>query len=130
VKRRAITAAVLAAAIVAACSGPTVPEPTVWFENGTNTPMAVHLNGGWIGTYGPGTASDVHLRGANAPYRVTIHAPSGSSVLELELSAEEVATRAANLVGTGLPCGTLRLSFGLPHEPSLDPVGAGTRPCP
>jgi hypothetical protein len=86
-------------------------------DNMTNTPMAVHIDGVWAGTYAPGTSADVPLVGHGAPpYAITVHSPSGGVLMQLVVSADDYQMAAE---GTGsvsgdteLPCGTVRLSVG------------------
>ena len=107
---------------------------SVHFDNLTNTPMAVHVNGVWAGTYAPGASADVPLGAHGAPpYMVTVHSPSGNSLLQLEVTADDVseAARGGMSAGTtGIPCGEIRISFGRIDQP-LAPVPVDGLPaCP
>ena len=92
--------------------------PSVHVDNMTNTRMEVHVNGASAGTFGPGGSGDVSLGGhGSAPYRVTLHSPSGDNMMEIVLTAEDIK-RIADTGGhlsagtTGIPCGEIRLSMG------------------
>lgn len=107
----------------------------VHFDNQTNTPLAVHVKGVWVGTYAPGASADVPMSGQGAPpYSVTIHTPSGNVLLGFDVTTETI-TAAAEGGGTaagstGLPCGSVRLSIGRIDE-ALAPVAVeGLPACP
>jgi hypothetical protein len=96
--------------------------PAVHIDNMTNTPMAVHVNGVWAGTYAPGASADVPLGAHGAPpYMVTVHSPSGNSLLQLQVTADDVRETAGgggmSAGTTGIPCGELRISFGRIDQP-------------
>lgn len=109
--------------------------PTVHFDNQTNTPLAVHVKGVWVGTYAPGASADVPMGGQGAPpYSVTIHSPSGSVLMDVPVTAEHIDAAAGGggiAVGsTGLPCGAVRLAIGRIDE-ALAPVAVeGLPACP
>ena len=109
--------------------------PAVRFDNLTNTPMAVHVKGVWVGTYAPGASADVPLGGQGAPpYNVTVHAPSGSVLIGFEVTTATIDAAAeggGSAAGaTGLSCGSVRLSIG-PVDELLAPVAVDRLPaCP
>jgi len=101
---------------LAGCSSLPGSGPVVRFDNQTNTPMALHVKGTWVGTYAPGATANVLLAAhGQPPYVVTVQSPGGETLLELEFTAEDIA-RIADGTGaaatTALPCGTVQLSFG------------------
>ena len=109
--------------------------PTAHFENQTNTPMAVFVNGVWAGTYAPGTVGDVPLTGGIAPtFLITIHSPSGALLLRLDVAAAHLESVADGDVGMGgsaeLPCGAVQLSIGRIHDNLPAIAFAGMPACP
>lgn len=91
--------------------------PVVRLDNLTNEPAAVEVNGTWLGTYAPGTSTDISLQGRGAPpYRVGVRLANGQEVISIEVSAEDVSDAADGSAGSAamaeLPCGTVRLSIG------------------
>ena len=68
-----LVAAGLVAVVGAACtSGPTTP---LLLENLTDTPVAVHADGHWVGTYEPGASRSVPLPG-EPPLGIEVMSPS------------------------------------------------------
>lgn len=109
--------------------------PAVHLDNQTNTPLAVHVQGVWVGTYAPGASADVSMGSQGAPpYNVTIHSPSGGLLMVFDVTAEAIKAAADGggiaAGSTGLPCGTVRLAIGRIDEP-LEPVASeGLPACP
>ena len=128
-------AGLLCGLVLASCG--LVPDsgPTVHLDNFTNTPLAVRVKGGWVGTYAPGSSVDVPLAGrGDPPYTVTVHSPSGQILMQLEVSADDLKAAAENRGSIGgsseLACGTVRLSVGGSLDaPTAGPI-AQLPPCP
>lgn len=135
-------AAIVAVVAVLAigCSPSGGPADRIRLTNQTNIAVAVHVNGGWAGTYPPGAVADVPIRGhGGPPFRVEVRSPSGASLAELTISASDVTVVAdgstAMSTGSGVPCGWIELAYG--EVPDQGPVGGGgvapappTGPCP
>jgi hypothetical protein len=109
--------------------------PTVHLDNFTNTPLAVRVKGGWVGTYAPGSSVEVPLAGrGDPPFAVTVHSPSGRILMQLEVSADALEMAADDRGSMGgsadLDCGTIWLSVGQSRDaPPAGPV-AQLPPCP
>jgi hypothetical protein len=108
--------------------------PAVHVDNQTNTPMAVHVNGAWVGTYAPGASSDVPMGGQGAaPYKFSVHSPSGNSLMDFVVTADDItrATEGGISIGTtGLPCGEVRMAIGPILEPPGPVATEGLPTCP
>ena len=105
------------------------------FENQTNTPLAIHVDGLWAGTYAAGTSAELPLaRHGAPPYLITVKSPSGASLIDFEVTAQDIRAVAD---GTGavsgsraLQCGVVILTVG-----PVEQVGSGVAvgalpPCP
>lgn len=93
------------------------PGAVVRLDNLTNEAAAVEVNGAWLGTYAPGTSTDIPLQGHGAPpYRVSVRLANGQELISMELTADHVRDAADGSGGSAamaeLPCGTVRLSIG------------------
>lgn len=125
-------AAVLAASVaIAGCQAE--PAAHVMLENDTDIPLAVHVNGGWLGTYPAGAVAEVPIRLA-PPYRIEARSDSGAVLSALEVTtddAQRVLAGARSLRATSdTPCGMIRLTFGdVAAEPMPAPKSA-PGPCP
>ncbi len=116
-RRRAGRWVVLLSVLAAGCGLLPGSGPVVRLDNLTNEAAAVEVNGAWLGTYAPGTSTDIPLQGHGAPpYRVGVRLANGQEVISMELSAEDVSDAADGSAGSAgmaeLPCGTVRLSIG------------------
>ena len=132
---RHVLVAVLGSLALASCGLIPGTGPTVHLDNVTNTPLAVHVQGGWVGTYAPGSSVDVRLAGhGDPPYMVTVHSPSGQILLQMEVTAEDLKMAADHRGGSSGSsegeCGTITLSVGQPQDaPPARPI-AQLPPCP
>ena len=119
---------------VAACSFLPSSGPLVHVANVSNTALAVHVNGDWVGTYAPGASGHVSLGGGGGPpYRVTIVSPGGTELAEVAVTAADLEAAAAGdggvRVGADLPCGIVWLSVGIVDAEPVEPVPARLPPC-
>jgi hypothetical protein len=130
-----LAAAGAAALLVAACSVLPISGERVGLGNRTNIPVAVHVNGAWVGTYAPGALTDVAIGGhGGPPYVVEVRSPTGSLLAGITISAADAEAAAAGEMSmgssAGLPCGAIHLSYGgAPEMPQSDPA-AVSGPCP
>ncbi len=121
--------------LVAGCSLLSAPGERVGLGNLTNIPVAVHVNGAWVGTYAPGTVSDVAIGGhGGPPFVIEVRSPTGGVLAGITISAQEAQAAAVGDVSigstVGVPCGTIHLSYGSPAQmPQADPAAAGGH-CP
>jgi hypothetical protein len=119
---------VLAVLIAAGCSFLSNPNERVGLGNRTDIPVAVHVNGAWVGTYAPGALTEVAIGGhGGPPYVVEVRSPTGNLLASITISAQEAQEAAAGemSMGTtaGLPCGAIHLTYGSPAEmPQADPA--------
>ena len=73
-------ALLLYAMTLAGCALPMGGEVRVHIENQTDAPVAVYVNGGWVGTYPAGTATSAPVAGhGGPPYTVAAEIPAGPS---------------------------------------------------
>jgi hypothetical protein len=128
---RAGLALLAALSLLAGCSR-TLPQVQV--ENGTDIPLAVHVNGEWLGTYPAGAVADVAIRAAGPPWSIDVRSGSGATLTSLAISADDLqrvdaGTRSLQATAD-TPCGTIRLTFG---DAAIEPLPFSTSPpgpCP
>ena len=110
--------------------------PSIHVDNMTNTRMEVFINGAPAGTVGEGGSTDVSLGSRGTPpYRVSVRTPSGDSLMDITVTAEEIQRVAeGGFIGggtTGIPCGEIRVSIGRKDAPAPPPAGVDQMPaCP
>jgi hypothetical protein len=110
--------------------------PALHVENMTNTRMTVYVNGASAGDIGAGGSTDVSLGShGKPPYRISIQSPSGNSLMDITITAEEIqrVAEAGHIGGgtTGIPCGQIRVSMGRNNDPAPAPAGVDQMPaCP
>lgn len=122
----------LAALLLLAGCSRTVPQ--VQLENGTGIPLAVHVNGSWLGTYPAGAVVDVPIGADGPPWSIDVKSGSGAVLGTLEISADDMqradaGTRSLRAT-TDTPCGVFRLTFG---DAAVEPMPVSTAlpgPCP
>jgi hypothetical protein len=95
-------------------------------ENLTDTALAIHVNGTWVGTYPAGAVRDVPVA-AEMPAGIEVVTPSGAVLVEW--SFDERAASSGDVSVSEVPCGTIRLSVGPAELPALDPPPP-LGPCP
>jgi hypothetical protein len=121
--------------LIAACALLPASGDRIGLGNRTNIPVAVHVNGAWVGTYAPGAFTDVAIGGhGGPPYVVEVRSPTGGLLAGITISAQEAHDGAAGNMTMGstavLSCGAINLSYGSPAEmPQVDPAQI-TGPCP
>ena len=125
----------LALAAIGVLASGCASGPALHVDNLTNTRMEVYVNSDSAGNIGPGGSTDVSLGShGKPPYRVSIQSPSGNSLMDITVTAEEIQRVAeGGHVGggtTGIPCGEIRVSMG-PVDSAPDLVGVDQMPaCP
>lgn len=138
---RFAAAAMPALLLLAGCTLAMDPADRIGLVNGTDTPVAVHVNGGWAGTYPPGAVANVSIRGhGGPPFRIEVRSPSGAMLSGVTISAQDAAGVAEGSssmsVGGAVPCGWIELSYGESADPVAPPVqprvppAPATGPCP
>jgi hypothetical protein len=113
----------LASVSVACAPGETT---TVVLENSTDVPVAIHVDGSWVGTYPAATARDIQVAG-QPPHTVEVFTPSGARLAAWTYTSE--LARDGGMSTSEVPCGIIRLSVGRIELPALGPV-TPTGPCP
>ena len=108
--------------------------PVVRLDNLIDEAAAVEVNGAWVGTYAPGTSTDIPLQGRGAPpYLVIVRLANGQELISMELTAEDVRDAADRSGGSSamidLPCGTVRLSIGRVDQALPTAANAELAPC-
>lgn len=129
--------ALLVGLALAACAVSVSPADRIALENRTDTPVAVHVNGGWVGTYPAGAVVNVPIRGhGGPPFRIEVRSPSGAILYELTLSAGDALAvaegQSSMTTGSAVPCGWIELSYGITVLEGREPVApqSPTGPCP
>ncbi len=127
--RRPIASGLVAAwtlGALAACSLAQPSTPMV-LENLTDTPLAVHVDGDWVGTYPASTTSSVPIRG-EPPVGIEVVTPSGAVLVEWAFDAQQAVGGAVSV--SEVPCGVIRLSVGAVEPPALGDLPPPSGPCP
>lgn len=125
VRSRALVAGAMLACVLAACAPAATTE--MQLENLTDVPVAVHVDGAWVGTYPADTSRSVPVPGS-APHLVEIFTGSGARLVEWGFGDADVA--GGGVSTTEVPCGVIRLSVGRVELPALAPRTEPGAPCP
>lgn len=123
---RALPAAAVAL-LVSACTSLVGPVPSggamVGMVNATTIPVAVHVNGTWVGTFPAWTeARQIVVSGhGGPPWHVEFLSPDGQSLASVDASPSD---RGGNSSGWSSTCGQLVAWFGVVPDdlPPLDPA--------
>ena len=130
---RRISVVVLGLA-VAACQAVPTEAPVVHLHNETNTPLAIHVNDAWVGTYPPGAVSEVPIPVQEREYRIVARSPTGTELLTLLGPPTLVdAAQAGDQVfdaWTDLRCGRITMSVGRPADIDRPPPNPPVGTCP
>lgn len=97
-------------------AGCAVAGPRAHLKNLTDIPVAVHVNGSWVGTYPPGAIADVPIGGDAAAFSIEVLSPSGARLASVALRADELDEAEAGTMSLGqnadVPCGTVAIWVG------------------
>jgi len=112
-------ALLLCALTLAGCALPMGGELRVHIENQTDAPVAVYVNGGWVGTYPPGTETSAPIAGhGGPPYTVAAEDPGGALLTSVVVSANDAASIAGGSTmmetSVGVECGYVRIVIATP----------------
>ena len=129
---QALGVALITAVAVAGCQD--APSGHAVIENATDIPLAVHVNGTWVGTYPAGATAEVPIRTGDGPFLLEARSDSGATLSALDVTADDVmavgdGTRSLRAT-SDTPCGMIRLTFG---DAAVEPMPAATSepgPCP
>jgi hypothetical protein len=127
VTRLAAVALVVALA-AAGCGGfgggPAVPEGGAAMSNATSLPIAVEVNGDWVGTYPAWTeAAGIAIERGDPPWRVSFLTPDGATAVSI--SARPGQSTSGRWI---TKCGTLVVWFGDRPGDALEIDPAAPRP--
>jgi hypothetical protein len=125
VRSRALVAGAVLACVLAACAPAASTE--MQLENLTDVPVAVHVDGTWVGTYPADTSRSVPVPGP-APHLVEIFTGSGARLVEWGFGDADVA--GGGVSTTEVPCGVIRLSVGRIELPAMDASAPRIGTCP
>ena len=108
-----LAAAVLGCVPVASLT----PADTIQLTNATTTAVAVHVNGGWAGTYPAGAVTDVPIVGhGGPPFTIEVRSPSGAILSSVTFSADDARGVAAGSgsmsTGGDVGCGWIEIRYG------------------
>jgi hypothetical protein len=118
---------VMAAALATGCAGISGPTTAMTLENFTDTAVAVHADGLWVGTYEAGANSSVPVPG-EPPVRIEIMSPSGAVLAQWAFDGRQAIEGGVST--TEVPCGVIRLSVGRIELPAMDPSPPRIGECP
>jgi hypothetical protein len=121
---RAAVAGVIVAGVLAGCLPAAGSEMRL--ENATDVPVAIHVDGSWVGTYPPEANRTVPIPGT-PPHRIELFTASGARLVDWGFDTAGAGGGATTTVD--LPCGVIRLSVGPVDVPSLGPSTASPGPC-
>ena len=104
------------------------PADKIRLTNATTTAVAVHVNGGWAGTYPAGAITDVPIVGhGGPPFVIEVRSPSGAILSSVTFSADDargVATgSSATSTGSDVGCGWIEIGYGNAEGPNGGPPG-------
>ena len=111
---------VVAAITLSGCAGPGTGTPML-LENLTDTPVAVHADGSWVGTYEAGAITTIPLT-RELPVGIDVVTPSGAVLVEWGIGVDAPSTGGVSV--NEVPCGVIRLSVGQVELPAIDPAPA------
>lgn len=115
------TGALLVAAMLGAC-GSAGPAATIGMVNATTIPVAVHVNGAWVGTFAPMTEHrEIKVSGhGGPPWRIEFFGPDGEQMGDFDASLDDSG---GNGTGWSTRCGQFVAWFRtVPNDlPPLDP---------
>jgi hypothetical protein len=103
----------LGAMTLVGCVFPT-GDVRVHIENGTDAPVAVYVNGGWVGTYPAGTTTSAPIAGhGGPPYTVVSEGPGGAVLTTTVIAANDAPSVASGSTvietSVGVGCGHVRI---------------------
>ena len=99
---------------LAGCALPMGGEVRVHIENQTDEPVAVYVNGGWVGTYPAATATSAPIGGhGGPPYTVAAEDLDGALLTSVVVSANDASSIASGSTAieasVGVDCGHVRI---------------------
>jgi hypothetical protein len=121
--------AIVVALAVSACGGfgggPAVPEGGAAMSNATSLPVAVEVNGAWVGTYPAWTeVAGIPIERGAPPWRVMFLTPDGDPMTSIVVDADR-----SGMSGRWITrCGTLVVWFGERPGDALEIDPAAPRP--
>ncbi len=124
---------VLALAL-AGCVSPLGDEVRVHIDNQTNGPVAVYVNGGWVGTYPPRATTSAPIGGhGGPPYTIVSEDPRGAVLTSTQVAGDDAASVASGstVIETSMrvDCGFVRLVIAT--RSAYDATSfADAEPCP
>ena len=118
--RRCLAVVVFALALTALGCMPVAslaPADKIQLTNATTTAVAVHVNGGWAGTYPAGAVTDVPIVGhGGPPFVIEVRSPSGAVLTSMTFSVEDARSVAAGSSamsgGSAVDCGWIEIGYG------------------
>jgi hypothetical protein len=120
------------AVVMAACQSllPASAADRVFLSNDTTTDVAVHVNGGWVGTVGAGASFDVPIGGhGGPPFHIEARSRSGAVLWEMTISPDDYEQvrdgRSSFSSGVAPGCGWIEARYG---EPGPDAPAAAEAP--
>ncbi len=107
-------APLLLALALAGCVSPLGNEVRVHIDNQTAGPVAVYVNGGWVGTYPPGATTSAPIGGhGGPPYTVVSEDPRGAVLTSTQVAGNDAASVASGSTvietSTRVDCGFVRV---------------------
>lgn len=104
----------LCAVTLGGCVFPIGGDVRVHIDNQTDAPVAVYVNGGWVGTYPAGTTTSAPIAGhGGPPYTVVSEGPGGAVLTTTQVATDEAASIASGSTlsesSLGVGCGHVRI---------------------
>ncbi len=89
----------------------------------------------WAGTYAAGASAELPLaRHGAPPYLITVKSPSGASLVDFQVTAQDIRAVAdgtgAASGSSGLPCGVVILTIGRVEQVGSEAAVGHLPPCP
>ena len=107
----------LCAMTLVGCGLPFGGDVRVHIENGTDAPVAVYVNGGWVGTYPAGARTSAPIAGhGGPPYTVVSEDQRGMVLTTTQIASSDAASIASGSTlmetSTNVGCGEIRIVIG------------------
>lgn len=107
-------ASLLCALVLLGCVSDLGGEVRVHIDNQTEDPVAVYVNGGWLGTYPAGASTSAPIGGhGGPPYTVVSEDPRGAVITSTQVATDDAAAVAdgATIMETSaeVGCGYVRV---------------------
>ena len=125
-----LAALVVAAIVAAGCLLQPAGGASVRLENATTVPVAIHVDGAWVGTYPAGAVVDIPVSPSATAVVVEARTANGAVLVRYAADADQLTGGGGGSSSAEFPCGSVRLSSGAGDLPTLTPPDGSAGACP